>query len=78
MSEVARFLGVTRQQAYNRKKGESWSGIEDDGLVPSSTVKTSRDLERDKLLQRVDELDALSSKQQMSDAIEITKQEHNL
>ena len=78
ITEVAKLLGVSRQQAHNRRKKEGWAIADDGESIPASAVKKSRDLERDKLLQRVDELDALNSKQQVSDAIKMMQQEQDL
>lgn len=78
MTEVAKFLGVSRQQCYNRKDKEGWTIADDGESIPASTIKKSRYLERNKLLQRVDELDALNSKQQMSDAIKVMQKEQEL
>lgn len=79
---VGEFLGVSRQQAYNRKTVEKWDGCKRDGngkvLVPSSAIKKSRDLERQRLLERVDVLDDLNSKQVMNDRMEAVKLEYDL
>jgi hypothetical protein len=79
---VAKFLGVSRQAAYNRMEKEKWPGLTTDEygdlLVPSSTLKESRNLERRKLIQRVDKLDALTTQQNMYETLEAVKEEHGL
>jgi len=73
MTQVGEFLGISRQGAYLRMDREGWEGIEGEGnniRVPSSEIKKSRDLERQKLLERVDRLDALASLQMMEDDLQ--------
>lgn len=81
MGKVALYLGISRQQAHNRKENEKWEDCLEEGngaLVPSKTIKRSRDLERQRLLQRLDKLDRLGSQHNMSDAMEATKKEYDL
>ena len=82
MTKVKDFLGITRQGAYARKNAEGWQECEEDKngnlLIPSSVIKESRNLERRKLIERVDKLDVLNSRHQMSDVINAVQQEQEL
>ena len=66
MSKAAYFLGVSRQQAYNRKASEEWA-VDRDSEVPSNTIRISRDLELAKLRGRISELEELEIQQDISD-----------
>ena len=65
MSKAAYFLGVSRQQAYNRKASEEWAV--DGDRIPSNTIRISRDLELAKLRGRISELEELEIQQDISD-----------
>ena len=82
LSGVGKFLGVSRQAAYNRMQKEKWPGCQigtgGQVIVPSSIVRESRSIERRKLMRRVDKLDALTTQQNMSETLEAMKEEHGL
>ena len=69
MTEVGRLLGGTRQNAYLRLKSEEWPHTKEGGgiMVETSVIRQSRNLEREKLLQRVVELDMLATEHDIED-----------
>ena len=65
MSKAAYFLGVSRQQAYNRKASEEWAV--DGDRIPSNIIRISRAWELAKLRGRISELEELEIQQDISD-----------
>jgi hypothetical protein len=78
MGDVSEFLGISRQQAYNRKQAENWEGCVDGDngrlLVPSTIIRQSRDLEKQKLLERVGELERYAARHNLADAVRMAQQ----
>ena len=69
VSEAARLLGLdSRQALHYRRQVEGWEGCVKNGglyLIPGSAIQKSRDLERDNLLERVNELKELEIEQML-------------